>query len=140
MSLIADFERRFILGVPAMDRSHREMVEMVNHMDGAPAADFAYRFQELVSHTRAHFASEEVLMAESGFPAIAEHKSEHARVLGEMDRFAEQLTGPRLALARAYVREQIPTWFALHAVTMDSALAAHLTGRIAVAAPKSPGV
>jgi hypothetical protein len=32
----------------------------------------------------------------------------------------------RTTLARAYLCEQIPAWFALHAVTMDSALAAHL--------------
>ncbi len=136
MPLIDDFESRFVLGVPAMDRSHREMVEMLNRMDGAADADFVYLFHDLLSHTRAHFASEEVLMAQTRFPATSEHKSEHARVLGELTRFAGHLVGPRLNLARAYVRGQIPSWFAQHALTMDSALAAHLTGRTAVAAPR----
>ena len=138
MPLIDDFESRFVLGVPAMDRSHREMVEMLNRMDGAPNASFVYLFHDLLSHTRAHFASEEVLMAETGFPARTEHKEEHARILGELARFSAHLAGPRLALARAYVREQIPTWFAQHALTMDNALAAHLTGRTAVPAPTPP--
>ena len=74
-------------------------------------------------------------MRESGFPAAGEHKDEHARVLGEMDRFAGRPGGARLRLARAYVREQIPAWFALHASTMDSALAAHLSrARVQVSA------
>jgi len=135
MHLIDDFDSRFILGVPAMDRSHREMVDLINRMDGASDATFVYLFAELVNHTRAHFASEEVMMRESGFPAIVEHKDEHARVLGELDR-AGHLGGARLALARAYVREQIPAWFSLHASTMDSALAAHLNGtRVRVSTP-----
>jgi len=29
-------------------------------------------------------------------------------------------------MGRAYVTQQLPGWFDLHAVTMDSALAAHL--------------
>ncbi len=136
MALIDDFDARFVLGVPAMDRSHREMVDLVNQMDRASDASFAYLFADLVNHTRAHFASEEAMMRQSGFPAIAEHKGEHARVLGELERLAGRLRGGRLAPVRAYVREQIPDWFALHASTMDSALAAHLNGgRVRVAPP-----
>lgn len=75
-------------------------------------------------------------MAQTRFPATSEHKAEHARVLGELVRFTAHLVGPRLNLARAYVRGQIPGWFAQHALTMDSALAAHLTGRTAVDSPR----
>lgn len=127
MPAIEDFESRFLLGVPAMDRSHREMADLVNRMAESTDASFAYLFPDLVSHTRAHFASEEVLMKDSRFPATSEHKAEHARVLGELDAFEKRLAGGRLALARAYVKERLPEWFALHIATMDSALAAHLT-------------
>lgn len=130
--LIDNFDGRFILGLPVMDHAHREMVELVNRMAEASDATFAYLYADLVSHTHAHFASEEVLMKEAAFPAIAEHKSEHARVLGELDRFGQRLAGGRIAFARAYVTEQLPDWFALHLATMDSALAAHVAARSAV--------
>jgi len=126
MPLIDDFDARFTLGMPAIDRSHREMVDLINQMDGASDANFVYLFADLVNHTRAHFASEEVMMRESLYPAIAEHKDEHARVLAELSRFSGRLGGARTALARAYVREQMPAWFALHATTFDSALVAYL--------------
>jgi hypothetical protein len=42
----------------------------------------------------------------------------------------------RPQLARAYVAEQIPPWLALHAATMDSALAACLKRTVDV--PLSP--
>ena len=76
-------------------------------------------------------------MESSGFPAIAEHRSEHARVLRDLEILGTQLAKGRVKLARAYVREQLPDWFALHAETMDSALAAHLNGTVRVAF--SPG-
>ena len=65
-------------------------------------------------------------MVESGFPATAEHQGELTRVLGEMTRFARRLHPRAMGLARAYVREQLPGWFKLHLITMDSGLASHL--------------
>jgi hemerythrin-like metal-binding protein len=135
MPLITDFEARFLLGVPAMDRSHREFVDLVNRMAESGAAAFAYLYPELVSHTRAHFANEEVLMRDTDFPATREHRDEHARVLGEMESFGQRLGGGRIALAQAYVTEQLPAWFAVHAVTMDSALAAHVKGAVRAKGP-----
>ena len=40
----------------------------------------------------------------------------------EMDRVHSELN----AMGRGYVREYFPRWLAVHAVTLDSALAAHL--------------
>lgn len=126
MALIEDFESRFILGIPAMDLSHREFADLVNQMDEAGDATFVYLFTDLINHSRAHFASEEVMMARTQFPATREHRDEHRRVLGELNALREQLRSGRISLARAFVREQLPDWFALHAVTMDSALASHI--------------
>jgi hemerythrin len=121
------FDPRFRLGVPALDHSHREMADLVNRMVESSNAGFVYLFQDLVSHTHTHFATEEVLMRQTGFPAGAEHQREHARVLSELDDFAQHLTTGRIALARAYVAEQLPAWFALHLATMDSALADYVS-------------
>jgi hemerythrin-like metal-binding protein len=126
MPLIDDFESRFLLGIPAMDRSHREFVDLVNRMDRATDANFAYLFTDLMHHTRAHFATEDVLMRATGFPESQAHRDEHARVLTEMEHFGQRLGRGRLARARAYVREQLPAWFERHAQLMDGPLAEHL--------------
>ncbi|MBK1716127.1 bacteriohemerythrin [Thiocystis violacea] len=126
MALIEDFESRFLLGVAAMDRNHREFVDLINRMGEASQATFVYLYPEMVRHTHAHFAAEEVMMDQSRFSATSEHRGEHQRVLGEMDWFGRHLQRGRIPLARAYVAEQLPGWFARHAVTMDSALAGHL--------------
>ncbi len=126
MPVVNIFDPRLQLGIPAMDRCHREMADLVNRMTECSNASFVYLFPDLVSHTHAHFASEEVLMRDTRFPAAAEHKAEHARVLGELDAFAQRLAGGRIALARAYVAEHLPAWLSVHIPTMDSALAAHV--------------
>ncbi len=89
MALIEDFEKRFLLGVPAMDRNHREFVELINRMAEATNPVFAYLFPEMVQHTHAHFAAEEAMMREIVFNGVEEHRNMHARVLGEMDWFGK---------------------------------------------------
>jgi hemerythrin-like metal-binding protein len=124
--LIDGFKQRFLLDVPQMDATHREFVDLVNRMGMADKEEFARLFEELNKHTRNHFDAEQQMMEDSKFPAIGEHRDEHQRVLGELARFAQRVAAGSTMMSRAYVREQLPQWFELHAQTMDSALAAHL--------------
>jgi len=124
--LIEAFEERYLLGVAQMDDTHREFVELVNQLGEAAKPDFIRLFAELLAHTESHFESENALMQESAFPAIGEHRDEHQRVLGELRRINDRVQSGSTLIGRAYVTEQLPAWFQLHALTMDSALAAHL--------------
>ena len=124
--LIEDFEQSYLLEVSQMDDTHREFVELLNALDSADKPGFIRLFGKLLAHTEAHFQIENALMRESGFPAIREHMDEHQRVLGELHRINDKVQGGSVLIGRAYVREQLPGWFKLHAITMDSALAAHL--------------
>ena len=137
MSVIDNFDSRHVLGIDPMDTTQRGFVDLVNRLAAADKAGFAAGFPELLAHTRDHFAAEERLMEQCRFPAIGEHRAEHARVLGEMERFGAQVASGRTKLARAYLVEQLPQWFDLHAATMDSALAACLKGWVQVAAPSA---
>ena len=124
--LIKDFEQRFILGMAQMDKTHAEFVELINRLGRAEKAEFVTLFPALVEHTRKHFDAEQALMEDSRFPATGEHWSEHQRVMGELTRFGEKVAAGSTLMGRAYIREQLPQWFELHTLTMDSALAAHL--------------
>lgn len=121
--------KRYTLGVEEMDETHLEFIDLVNRMGNAGKQEFIELFRELIEHTEAHFAAENQRMEETGFPAIREHMGEHLRVLGEMSRIGKRVAAGSLMLGRAYVEEQLPGWFGLHAATMDSALAAHIKTR-----------
>ena len=116
---------QYRLGVDEMDDLHQEFVELVNAAQVAASADFPSCFDALKEHARRHFEREDALMETSGFSATAEHRDEHARILGDLERMSRRVRQGRLAMARAYVGG-LPAWFKQHAVSMDSALAAHL--------------
>jgi hemerythrin-like metal-binding protein len=109
-----------------MDQTHQEFIDLVNRLAVADREGFIALFTDLVRHTHAHFESERQLMKLYAFPAIREHTDEHQRVLGELDRFGEKVARGSIAMGRDYVQHHLPSWFDLHARTMDSALAAHI--------------
>lgn len=119
-------EGGYTLDLPDMDDNHREFVELARALAEAGDDDFANLFQNLVDHTRRHFAEEGRLMRLYGFPALAEHEGEHHRIFADLLQFRRQALRGRLALVRAYVRRGLPEWFAIHLQTMDRALALHI--------------
>jgi hemerythrin len=103
----------------------RLLNEAVDALDGyragrTPATDVLLRVDALVVHTREHFAREEAVMGDSGFPAFAMHKGEHDRVLAgmrrERDHFRTEREAGRLW---TYLTETLPVWFVGHIQTMD---------------------
>jgi hemerythrin-like metal-binding protein len=99
---------------------------MVNALKQAEKHEFALIFNELISHTQAHFAYENNLMAETNYPAMKEHRNEHERVLGELTKLRSQLERGQVEPVRDFVSQRLPKWFRLHVLSMDNALAAHV--------------
>ncbi|MBF0220108.1 MAG: hemerythrin [Gammaproteobacteria bacterium] len=122
--VLEQFEQRYLLGHEEMDQTHREFVILLNRLNSASKHDFIPLFAELLAHTETHFATETDWMQAYAFAAIREHQSEHERVLGELNWFNRRVATGQMTMGRAYVRDQLPAWFQLHAQTMDSALAA----------------
>lgn len=122
-------EGAYALQDEALDDNHRRFVALALRLESASDADFPGLFQELIDHTRLHFAEEGRLMCLHDFPAIGEHESEHHRVFGDLLQFNRQIKRGRLALPRAYARQGLTEWFELHLTTMDAALARHIQAR-----------
>ena len=134
MRLIDDLDGRFNVGVPAMDRTHRELFDLLNRMAEASDAAFAYLYPDLVNHTHAHFANEEVLMRQSDFPGGAAHIADHRAILTELESHRHCERGEPLRRARAFITERLPVWCETHLTGFDRALAEHLK-----AVPKGRG-
>jgi hemerythrin-like metal-binding protein len=52
----------------------------------------------LVSYTRAHFASEERIMQQSGYPDIAVHKKEHEALAEKVVEFQRDFDAGRVGI------------------------------------------
>ena len=74
----------------------------------------------LLEHTVKHFAEEEALMRECGFPPYEIHKQEHDRVIAEMKAQASAWQQRRdTAALRDWLEHAVGDWFANHVSTMD---------------------
>lgn len=77
-----EWDDRLSVGVKSIDDQHKELVKMVNKLSEAMAAAkgqdvLGQIFDGLVKYTVTHFAHEEKLMADHGYPASIDHKKKH---------------------------------------------------------------
>lgn len=119
------------VAVDFMNRDHHEAVDLANELDALLDAEgnidrdaVERALLRLVDHTREHFRREEEAMVRTGFPAYPVHKSEHDRVIAEMDGVvAEWTAGKDAARLASWVRGALPAWLVEHIETMDTVTA-----------------
>jgi hemerythrin len=120
------WEKRYSVGIAAVDHEHRELIDLVNRLyeeasaRGSKIAVLGF-FGDLFKAISAHFALEERVMRERGYDQLLQHKSDHERLLDEIrdimedyevtDLFDEQLLAQRL-----------DAWFSRHFETHDARL------------------
>lgn len=117
------------LGDQSLDSTHREFVNLAKQAATAEPEQLALALHDLYEHTREHFGEEEIRMQSVNHGLLQEHRAEHQRILGDMERFYQRAEKGRGAMARAWVADNLMDWFAAHARTMDSALVADLSPR-----------
>lgn len=118
-----------------MNRDHAEFVLLRNKLldllaATAPVERIQDALDELVEHTRQHFAAEEQAMREVGFPVYAVHKADHDGVLADMAVRAERWSQDRDATAlRDWVDREVGEWFVNHVSSMDFVTAKFIDGQ-----------
>ena len=120
------------VGIPSIDALHLELEEQLAALADA-GAGAAAALAALQDHLQRHFSHEEALMAQSGFPMAECHAREHlsvVEVVAEVQRLLEQGDVAPLGRLAPAMRE----WFAVHATSMDAALASYLKRTSAPAA------
>ena len=75
---------------------------------------------ELEQLTSAHFADEEKLMDANGYPGLAEHRSEHMLLIGELREFIREVRSGRECLMQCHL-VALKGWFFGHIVLADRA-------------------
>lgn len=104
-------------GIDVIDKQHHRIVEYINTLNDVQHThdrdELANVLQELVDYTLSHFAFEESLMEDAGYPFINGHKKVHDmfthRVSEYMQRFqqGEDITEELLITLRAWLINHI---------------------------------
>jgi len=115
----------FALGLPMMDETHHEFVDLLAKVVNAPDEMLLPLWRELVAHTDDHFAREDRWMQSTGFSSNNCHSSQHQVVLAVMREGDKRGSAGELAVVRQ-MADELGTWFPMHAQAMDATLALHL--------------
>lgn len=107
-----------------MNNTHFEELELLDSLgkliEQGDKAGITRSLSTWLEHTQAHFARENELMIDIGFPMIAMHSGEHGRVLAELEMIITSWQQDNdIDLLSEYVFIAWPKWFENHVNSMD---------------------
>lgn len=127
MAITLDWDSKFEIGHERIDFEHRIFLGLIRDLSvDAEAADgrFDRTLREILKYAEFHFVSEENIMADVAYPALAEHRSLHAMLLAQLqDKL--QRRGDRVERPDEIV-DFLFQWFALHTTQEDRRIAAFI--------------
>ncbi len=117
-------------GVTKVDQQHQKLVAMVNALyeamkDGSGQDVLGKVLNGLVDYTRTHFATEEALMNQFGYPGLATHKIEHDKLTAQVAELQAQFQAGKTALTLK-VANFLKDWLSGHILGMDQQYAPFL--------------
>jgi hemerythrin len=82
------------VGIAVIDSQHRRIVDYINELSVARVAKDEAQVTQvlmgLVDYTRTHFALEEALMQQAGYPLSDSHKKVHDAFAAHVNRYVQQ--------------------------------------------------
>lgn len=118
-----EWTKEFEFGIPQIDHQHQHWLEMINRFYDQ-IDDVAYRsnvkelLQEAIEYTHYHFKTEEDLMKDIGYPAIAEQKAQHAEIAKRIENFRDSITEDTPVVSM-FLTEDMKEWFRHHIMEED---------------------
>jgi hemerythrin len=120
------WEKRYSVGIEAVDHEHRELVDLINRLheqakaQGSKMAVLGF-FGDLYKAISAHFALEERFMREKSYDQLRAHKGDHERLLDEIRDIMEDYEVTDLFEERL-LAQRLDAWFSRHFETHDARL------------------
>lgn len=126
-----EFDSSLVTGNAMIDEQHKELIGKIDKLlscceQNGGKVEAIKMLDYLAEYTDFHFGEEEKLQEEVSYPAIEEHKKQHAAFKKAVEELHEMLVeeeGPTEAFVAA-VNKNVVDWLFDHIKKMDQALAA----------------
>ena len=126
----------YSVGIPEIDRQHKDLMELIKGLLKICMVDSSTKlesFNRLASSAlekfAAHFATEENVMRETGYPKYEEHKRRHDKLLEDVKGMMAQISGEKpdakLMNLVIFIRE----WFVETVHGSDKEMGIYFNGR-----------
>ena len=120
----------FNVGVPSIDSQHQLLVSLIKKLqqamlEGRTKEVVVPLFRALNQYTQLHFAHEEELLREYGYPEVAAHHAQHANLITKLQDLEDQFAAGRLT-AGAPIMQFLRNWLTDHICDHDKKFASLL--------------
>jgi hemerythrin-like metal-binding protein len=120
----------FSVGNEQIDSQHKEMFGLLNTLyelfqEGHSGKGMGEIIRKVRHYAKHHFACEETLMAECGYPQLDEHKKAHKAFTRRIDQFSKRAKKPEEDVTHdlfLYLKD----WWLDHVTEMDKKYAPYL--------------
>ncbi len=123
----------YSVSVEEMDEQHKKLIELINGFYDALQTDTGQEvisslFNGVLDYTKTHFAREEELMKDHGFPEYEAHKVEHNELVEEvLDIHQKYTDGDTDTVGKLALL--LSNWLMDHIVMKDKIYGAHLNSK-----------
>lgn len=119
--------------VKQFDDQHKKLVELVNQLFDAMKTGKGNQvmgdiLKQLIAYTQTHFAAEERLMQQYGFPEYEAHKKEHNALVMQVLDLQKQFQEGKAVLTQN-VMTFLRDWLAKHIQGVDKKYGVYLNGK-----------
>ncbi|WP_020586541.1 bacteriohemerythrin [Desulfobacter curvatus] len=126
--------RRLALGIPEVDKQHKELVSMVNELHRAMRMKMGNQeagsiLTRLANYTVYHFEYEEKLFDTHGYPDTPNHKKIHKDLVAKVLAFTKEFEEGRAALSMDLMKF-LTDWLKNHIMKTDKAYAPFLKEKL----------
>lgn len=113
----------YSVGNDIIDGQHRQLFDIANHYcevynTGAGTSALGSVFNDLVDYTAMHFADEERMLQEAGYPDFHNHKQNHDKLVGLVTNYQQRFAEGADGIAEQAMHF-IKTWLNGHILGMD---------------------
>lgn len=93
---------------------------------------------KLLKYTQLHFASEEKLLSEHGYPGLESHKNKHHELETSVRKMLDEIRGNRISLTPLKLNLFATVWLFEHIARDDEKFARYVLGKATPAQPAGP--
>jgi len=114
----------YSVGVDALDADHIVVASLINQIDdakqsGSDEGAVGRVLKVLLDHAYAHFAREEALLAEHGYPHLAQHRKEHRLLEDQLHELYDEYTRTPTPDISREIMELLNYWLIEHILKVD---------------------
>lgn len=128
------WSKSYSVNVAQMDLEHQRLIDIINKLyatmrQGRGREGIGQVLDELIDYTKTHFAHEEKLMKEAGYPGYDDQKRAHENLISQVQEICDKFkTGNALSQE---VMSFLKSWLINHIQGMDKKYGPHLNKKAA---------